>query len=576
MFPFRSSTTIPKSFFDAAELVNDLSDPTLDLDQVVFMTDSEDSTGAPDIALQEVVVNEHNKCLAEENPIQITVKQEEEFIIEDDGVGDVKSEDEEEQIEEIRGNFPFPSPYDSECIAHTILIPSELLTDDSEVNQGASTSFSADCEIIRIEPPSGMSPPPTLSQPSEDEQFELIHDEEKAEPDRSLVDHLYSQSETSKKDICNDIIQNMLIDTGHEGSSAAVKLLSKFNEILEHYFVEEENLQLSLFSRSMKKCLEEYKPAEAEQAIELPNPEKLLVFDEVPMTQEKVIEEDESSQLDLSLQNVDLPETELMEDDEATRIIDNLDAELPTFIKETESALKLKADLKNFQEIATKISTDASEMLKISMETEEKTSLAKEKFIELIKNTRQELQTVQTSVTGEEKQPKKKKKSRKIDLFDSDSDLDSYLNQMSKKSKSGPQTPAVVSSTKDDSEVGSDDEEAAPERSGDVSASSSSGEGKSVDKDIQRLLNFETLNNKPAPSKTLKTKIVKKTVKPKVPGDVSENYSSLSDNESDTEDSTTNVVSLKIYDLKLLLNDFSFISQNFPSKISSFYFLGRS
>lgn len=176
MFSLRSSTTIPKSFFDAAELVNDLSDPELDLDQVVFMTDSEDSTGAPDIALQEVVFNEHNKCLAEENPIQITVKQEEEFIIEDDGVGDEKSEDEEGQIEEIRGIFS--SPYDNECFVHTILIPSELLTDDSEVNQGASTSFSADCEIIRIEPPSGMSPPPTFSQPSEDEQFELIHDEE--------------------------------------------------------------------------------------------------------------------------------------------------------------------------------------------------------------------------------------------------------------------------------------------------------------------------------------------------------------------------------------------------------------
>lgn len=520
------------------------------------MSDSDNSNslpGAPDIGLQEIVFNIDKEPTSDDNLIHLTVKQEEECIIMDDSY-DSENEEKEDEVHRKDSQFTM---FGHEYEIKTIEMPSldETIDKDSEVNIGASTSYSssADCEIVRIDPPSGMGLPPQPVEvlPEDEEQFAIIHDDEKTdEADTSLVDHLYSQPETSNKEFCDDLVQEMLKDTGLVENASAVTLLSKFTEMCEHFLADDDSSQITAYLKSMKKTLIGFEvPKVKEKVEEAPKPEKIeeepenveeetkKSFTEVPMTQESAIDTAPSSPATADFE-IEIPETELMtqESEEAPKV--NEEEEKLPMIVESEIATKLKADMKLVQEITAKTSDGVGELLKVSLENDEETAATKEKLVELLKNTRLELRNLQLDVTGEKslkEQPEIVKQKVISDL--SDSDLDSSDSEFESKNlkrkkmpKNGPETPAIVSSTKDDSDVASGDEAAADRRG---SISSDTEKVKNIDKDIERLLNFETLHNKPAPSKTLKAKKLKKVAKQKTVGDISDSYSSLSEEESE-------------------------------------------
>jgi transcriptional regulator ATRX len=543
----------------------------LDLDQVVFMSDSENSNsfqGAPDIGLQEVIANVDRDATSDDNLLHLTVKQEEECIIIDDGTYDDKMEEREELAREVAASAMFGHEYEIKTIPM-----SSHDDDDGEVNQGASTSFSADCEIIRIEPPSGMCTPPEASQDlqdeSDEEQFAIIEEEEKTDADTSLVDHPYSQPESTNKEFCDDLVQEMLKETGLDANGSAVTLLSKFTEMCEHFFSEDENSQISMYLRSMKRTLVGFKK-EAEvkkvettlETMEIDNKEEeKQPFVVVPMTPEDVSDPEPAEKTSETAEIIELLETEPMtqeedvekankEEEEVTLNEEELpsvtlnEEELPPMVIESEDVLKLKAEMNLVKEIAEKVNNTASDLLKISLQTDEETATAKEKLVELLKATRLELRNLELDVSGAQIPSKNEKLKKKLinDLSDSDSSFDSSDSEVNDSSnlkrkkmpKSGPQTPAIVSSTKEDS----GDDEAVAERLS--SPASDHGKTKTIDKDIERLLNFETLHNKPAPSKASKVKKVKKVEVPKqkTTGDVSDSYSSLSENDYATEESS--------------------------------------
>lgn len=200
---------------------------------------------------------------------------------------------------------------------------------------------------------------------------------------------------------------------------------------------------------------------------------------------------------------IDIPETQsIIDDDDETVIYD----------PEAESLGKMKANLKILKDIGGKISDNAGK-LSSSSQTEEE---VKKKLVEFLKTTCEELRELQLEVSGEKKRLEQEAIVKQMFNQLSDSVLDSSFEDSKKTAR---KASAIVSSTQGDSEDDSDNEV--------------------IDKDVERLLNFDSLLKKPTPSKAAKPKQSKKAVK-KEKVELSGSYSSLSEDdgsESEGDDS---------------------------------------
>lgn len=477
-----------------------------------------------------------------ENPIHFTIKKEEECIIDDVLFDEASDSDDNEENLDAKG---FQSSVEQNEPPQTS--PFVADTEVSTVECSASIEFDSK---TYYHPPSDMPSPPDVSEYSESDEVQFVLIKDDVEPkktedenvaiDTSLVDHQYSQPETSKQEFCYGLVQDILIRTGNENTRSAVDLLSKYTDLFEH-FVEDPESQISLYLASMKSTLKNLHDEGAAAA----KPEK---------PEEEKAESDELTSEEVKLINI--PETPPLED-EQIKAENNLqeppaEQEQPALV-DTESVSKLKDEIKLVEDFGQTLSNDAKELLIQPLTNDEEAADVKGKLLSLLKDSREKHRELMKAIRGQrivkqEDDNNEKSKNLLVGNFSysseyntSDSeDLDQVVNVNRKIPKSGPQTPAIVSSTKEDSDISELDTSKEARGSRESSPESVSVRIKDIGRDIEKLADFSSLNcPKPASSKKVsKVKKVKK--KKKSPSsDLESNLSFSSDDNSPSESSSS-------------------------------------
>lgn len=568
---FRSTTSISKNLFDNFEMVSS-NDDNVDPNSLVYMDSDSNSSEKvkydvpmmQDIALQEVVKNDQvfrsgaiDNDQAD-NPMEFTIKKEEECIIDDMEPIDI-SDDFETSSEIYR--FDEESKLPQPCCS------SSLITNiDQE-----STSKSFGFHVVTHDPPSGMPPPPEILDLSDfadadEEQFELIReaDSEKGDTckDTSLVDHPYSQPETRNKDFCESLVEEMLSETGNTNNGSAVLLLSKFTKVLEHFVEDAPTTQLSMYLQSMKTVLsdktEAGEPANNDQIkfeIEEPtnNAEQAKFKFEVPKSDDLELVGSEDVPI-LELSN-EIPETQsdIIDGGEAEKVngasakvneIEITDCQdQKTQVDQTKQKItEVRQQIKKIQDFAQKLSDQTAE-LAAQCATNDSDELAEQVQAELLllmTDSRLEYQSLVSSIDvrfkDENDSLEKIKKNLMKTLADSSEpstsdseDLDQSLNLNRKIPKKETNTSAIVSSTKEDPNVS--EVETVKLRSRSSSLESESEKEKDIDKAIEKLLDFQSLNYpKPVSSRKIsKQKRLTKKKKKKLVSDSESTIGSSSD-----------------------------------------------
>lgn len=600
---FRSFTTVPKKLFENAELVSS-NDPNLDVDNLVYMdTDSNESdvyeTPIQDAPRLEIVGFQTNDVSIDiTDTTTIHVKREEEFIIDDEPI---QMDDLDYLLSESFNHDIDPKSPESSFEIVEVKEEVEDIKDEVTVTE---VDASLDLTITRIDPDSDMPTPPENIDDSQrvyEEQFQLINDlpdnaktEANATMNSSLVDHPYSQPEITNNDFCDEIVQNMLKDTGINTPSA-VQLLSKFTEMIEQFFVEDTSSQLTLYLRSMKSTLHGLeKKSEPENAAVPAQLEEVEPFTEVPETQELVEEKlvngetQECPEIPATQSTENLIEEFIADceneeqvimkkENEADETLTGAEDEVEDVAAEEEKEaikeennenevapendviVQHKLDCTRISDLGLKLSNDANELMNVSMDNDEAAADAKNKLIQLLKDFRIGYRALSAEIIGEcsvkkekkmNQESKKKLEDSSSEAFssDSDSDGDQVVNLNRKIPKNSPQTPAIVSSTKEDSDITDIEQEEMNSAAGSRSISPESGTGKpkNEDKEIEKLLDFTSLNcPKPASSrKVSKSKKAKKKEK-KENNDI-DKLLETSEDDSELDHSSSSSVSLMI------------------------------
>ena len=583
---FRSSSTIPKKLFEKAEFVSS-NDPDVDQNNLVYIeSDSEESEKfnydmhLQETALQEVVGSaaKDNKDEITDNPIHVTIKKEEELIIEDE---------------------PIQICLDDSCDSWKSFDTEAGLAEKLNVTikEEETEELSLQVGITRIDQPVGMITPPyvpdysNIDEDKDEEQFMLITDtppdaeaaqktdDENTAMDTSLMDHQYSQQETTNKEFCFDLVQNLLKDSGNETNPTAIPLLSKFTELVECFVEdhdrEQNDSQMFLYLTNMKKTLngmkipgaKENEPQELEQTTDVHSRTSSTLC---PMTQEDGTQA--SSQATTVDENINIPETELDDETKSQEEIilkkepgplekaDNVVDEDPEVIQKDENVNELKIEITKVKDFAMKLMGNAYDLMNLPMETEESSVDIKNKLKALLKTSRKEFRSLIQEINGlvvaetdDINEKTKKNLIAKLGIetsdftsSDSDSEGDQILNLKRKIPKNKPHTPAIVSSTKEDSDA----MESGVVKQAGSSRSQSSGseteEGvkkkKDLSKTLEKLLDFTTLNcPKPVSSKKASKQKKLKKKKTRRSSDIDSFPSSSDDNDSLADSSSSSV-----------------------------------
>lgn len=573
---------MPKKLFEKAEFVSS-NDPDVDQNNLVYIeSDSEESEKfnyamhLQETAHQEVVgsVAKDNKDEVTDNPIHFTIKKEEELIIEDEPI-QISLDDSCESFESFDA--------EAELTEKVTAIIKEEQSDELSLQVG----------ITRIDQPVGMVTPPhvpeysTIDEDKDEEQFMLITDtlpaeaakktdDENTSMDTSLMDHQYSQQETTNKEFCYELVQNLLKDSGNEKNSSAISLLSKFTELVECFVEdhdrEQNDSQMFLYLTNMKKTLngmkvpelEKDKPQEPEQTTNVLSPTSSTLCS---MTQEDDTQASSQASLD---GNINIPETELDEesDSQKEKILKDPDPqeqanndieENPEGLQKDENINELKTEITKVKDFAIKLSENANDLLNLPMVTEESSANIKNKLKALLKTSRKEFRSLIKEINGlavaetEDINEKTKKnliaklgiETSDFTSSDSDSEGDQILNLKRKIPKNGPQTPAIVSSTKEDSdatESGVKEEESSHSQSSGSETEEGVKKKKDLSKTLEKLLDFTTLNcPKPVSSKKASKQKKLKKKKTKRSSDIDSFPSSSDDNDSLADSSSSSV-----------------------------------
>lgn len=539
------------------------NDPDVDHNNLVFMdSDSNDSDRLSyglhmqDNLRQEVIDSgEDTLDGLDNNPMHVTIKREKECIIEDVPICLDKTDEVDESIKSDRDAVNSPD--------HSYYATIETIQENMDVSIEAKHSFHEKSEFAftRLDPPVGMCLPPDVSEFIEEEQFVLITntdddtkktEEESAAKDMSLVDHQYSQPEATNREFCDDLVQIMLQETGNDKNPAVLTLLSKFTEIFEHFVDEDKNSQMSLYIRSMKKTLKVLKvdePSTSAAAAILLGPAVVdLACSTVELNDDgedkrenidKVV--DLSDVIDFD-EIIDIPATQ-PSDEPANDKANAMDEEM-SISPENDNVVQHKINLTKVNDFALKLSGNVTDLMGSPLNSNESVAEGKKTLLTMVKESRKEfrqliLEIKSESVQAENEINEKSKNNLIRTIMDSsewsntesESDADQVVNLNRKIPKSGPQTPAIVSSTKEDSDIS--ETEAAKAATASRSSSPESGTGKeNIEKQIEKLLDFSTLAcPKPASSKKIsKPKKIKK-LKKKRSSDI-DSFLESSDNES--------------------------------------------
>lgn len=545
--------------------------------------------------LQEVINStgkDSNDKFIEDNPIHVTIKREEEFIIDDEPIQ--FEFDRSEDNSQDSWNTAEPDP-------NSLIDLQTAFRHDT-----ATEECSLSLQITRLEPPTEMNTPVVDNENSsiaeDEEQFELIpntptgitdakvNDDDAA--DTSLMDHQYSQQEETNKEFCYELVQGILKDSGNESNPSAILLLSKFTDLVE-CFVDEaaneggnnpRNSQMSLLLTSMKTTLKGIKTTTKDKTPVL-EPQKENKVDEtaldIPLTQE---ESEKSIPEDPTLDSIEIPPTqseeEPMNDIQANVVVKEEPAskiqvdivmkdepeghesvsearEDDVKSQEEMAVQKFKADVAKVKEFSTKLNETACELLNLPMNSMEEIFGAKKKFLDLLSDSKKDyrslVEEIQELNIAEQKEINEKSKKNLIaklemessDYMSSDSDSDGQIINLKRKiPKSGPRTPAIVSSTKEDSDasetilkverkIGSQTSDSELEKD---------SEKEDYSKAIEKLLDFNTLNcPKPASSKSAQKQKKLRKKKKKRSSDINSIPSSSDDDDSLMISSTSGV-----------------------------------
>lgn len=495
------------------------------------------------------------------NPMHVTVKREKECIIEDVPIGLDKTDDIDESIISQSDQDAVNSP------DHSYYAIIETIREHTDVSIEAKNSLDVKLEydFTRLDPPVGMCLPPDVSEFIEEEQFAIIAnndddikktEEESAAKDTSLVDHQYSQPEATNREFCDDIVQSMLQESGNDKNPAVLTLLSKFTEIFEHFVDEDKNSQMSLYISSMKKTLKVLKidePSTSAAAATQLGPSGVdLCRSSVELSDDlevmrKTIDEvvDLADVVDLD-EIIDIPATQPADEpanNPANDKANEMDEEI-SISTENENVVQHKINLTKVNDFALKLSGNVTDLMNSPLISNESVVEGKKSLLTLVKESRKEFRRLILEIKSEsvkaENEINEKSKNNLINKIlessewsntESESDADQVVNLNRKIPKSGPQTPAIVSSTKEDSEIS--ETEAAKAATTSRSSSPESGTGKeNIEKQIEKLLDFSTLAcPKPASSKKIsKPKKIKK-LKKKRSSDI-DSFLESSDSES--------------------------------------------
>lgn len=535
-----------------------------------------------------------------ENLVNFPVKQEEEYIIED--VPYDLDSDIEEELDISKEDY-VASLSTSSQVKYTLRDIKQDEEEEGEVNFGASTSFGGNSEICitRISPPPDMLPPSQGFSDTYEEQFEIINEpspepevqiiqdsqedslEEKVDVKKieagpsvgnnSLVDHQYSQPETTNREFCDDLLQGVLKETGNAGNPSVLALLEKYNELFSHFVEEDQNSQMSLYIKSMTKTLRDFKkrlpagkpmsvdpepvPSSTNEEQQLPVTERILAQDsELALNENTNLCSTQSSEI-RRLENIDLPQTQSSGEDTEEYDVEakvKMEVEKNGAQSENDNS-KLKLEINRIKDFATKVGENATELLQLPMDNDEVLADAKKKLLTLAENSFKDYEKLvgevryafgdKLKIRKAEEKNKKKIFRQMLDISEgmstSESDDDQILNLNRTIQKNGPQTPAIVSSTKEDSDISEVEEK--PEVARVSSAESGSEKEKDDGKKVDRLLDFATLNfAKPASSKKVsKKKILKK--KKKKSDDTESIFGSSTDEDNIETDRSSSVSS---------------------------------
>ena len=493
--------------------------------------------------LQDVTCND--SASESEHPMHVNIKKEEEVIIEGTIFTDNEEDVEKNDCDTTSHESPEPS-----------LVDVKQEYEIMEVDVSASFENSENM-ITRHDPPAGICSPPPMDFPEDEEQFELLNEADapaeemdedakklldttqKAEDGRtslnsSLVDHPYSNSGETGKEFCDGLVHGMLKETGNEENKPALMLLSRFTDIFEHFIDDDGNSQVSLYLKSMKKTV-----GTKIEALAVSEMLKAPKFEDIPPSQET---EDIEGKVEIS-EVTEIPETEPSQLGEQAIVV-VIDDEEPK--EDSEVVSKLKRQIEKFHNFSLNLTENASNLNKVNIESDENAQQVQLQLMKSLKDSRKEFRALCIDIRSEnistdinEKVKKKLIASSSDELTSSCSDSESKIKHKRKRkfSKEGPQTPAIVSSTKEDSDV-NELEISNPEAN--TKSSSDDDEPSAIlGKEIEKLLNFETLQRPKPPKNAPKLKKMKRVRKKRL----STNDNILSSSSDDSKESQSSTVS---------------------------------
>lgn len=449
-----------------------------------------------------------------------------------------------------------------------------------------------------------LNPPPGMIEPQEkveekvdecEEQFEIINEPEEAKTedpklispsDTSLVDHQYSQQETTNNEFCHDIVHSMLKETGTENDRMVqLRVIDNFSNYFDSFTDGDENSQLSLFLRSLKKTLEplmvraqkKEKMLEAGPSNNVTKP----AFPEVPMTQDSDLNLDANEILDVQEELVDLPATLSMDLEdvklepikEEPRNDQNTQEDILEESPEKASVIELKVHLTKLTDLGQMLSDKANELKTLPLRTDDDVTEANIRLLELIQELKKDIRPIDNELRGKLAKPEPEtnedskktlvKQRRESSEFwnSSDSEDEKVVKRNRKPQLNGHQPNAVVSSTKEDSDVSDTTIDGLKPKESDLSSSSET-EGnnpKRLDKEIEKLVDLSTVNA-PRPVSSKKSSKVKKLKKKKrkPSDDITSLLGSSSDDDVPTNSSSSEPVSAQQSSFLTLLTQFQF------------------
>lgn len=526
--------------------------------------------------LQEVIDSGEETMDGLDNPMHVTIKREEEYIIMDN-----KSMEQTDRINDFDDSDIFKLEIDAPKTPDHSYYANETVEENLDID----FSNSLEVHFTRLDPPAGMCTPPYIQENSTifEEQFTIIpntdnvkkkteeEEEESAAKDTSLVDHQYSQPDATNREFCDDLVENMLRETGNEKNPSVVPLLTKFTEIFEHFVVSDKNSETSLYIQSMKRTLKVLnldQPSTSKDAQMLKDIDKNVE----ELKEEDVTKKAKNEVVGVLEDNENDPADDEMAKESKEKI--TVSDEDALIMPENESVVHVKIDLTKVNDFALKLSSRTTELMNMAINSDEGALDVKKQLLMLLKESRKEYRQLILEIKegnfkadNEINQKSKENLIKKLMEFsdcsntESESDADQVVNLNRKIIKSGPQTPAIVSSTKKDSDMSENE----LTMTGTASRRSSleSGTGKeNIERQIEKLLDFTTLAcSKPASSKKIsKQKKIKKLKKKRSSdieslldssdGDSAANPISSSDSERETSDEEQQMLMRQNADIK--------------------------